>query len=418
VWCSTQLFPVRRSTQDYGLCTPASGTSYTHTTTSPTPPGLSTSTTVGLVWLYTRAGSGSMSGFVTDRKWREGDNVGDSTNNYLDASYTLTSKTKTITDVTVVRPLVATSRAYGDEVSSGTTGSCLSSYSYTAYADATGSEDNKAQSLVIEATTSTQPSVDTSTNGSGSSVTTSVHRKKDHHVDFEKDGDGIITYRAYANGQPTTLREDADTASLSPPSGFASSGTELDRKTVTSFNAQGLPVMSSKFEGFLTQIDPVTYRSKLKDGRMVTLEFTDYGPTQPYESFYGPVRFSVTNHAGRTEVSGIVKLSNNVITSQTAWVDTNDDDPITALDLGTVAQMSTEILFDPGVQPSESRRYFTIPASGAGTVWCNETPSQTWQQCRKSYETALVDWKEGAAHRFFEPNHTVRFMPRTARAHS
>jgi hypothetical protein len=141
---------------------------------------------------------------------------------------------------------------------------------------------------------------------------------------------------------------------------------------VTSFNAQGLAVMSSKFEGFLTQIAPVTYRSKLRDGRMVTLEFTDYGPTQPSESYFGPVRFSVTNHAGRAEASGVVKLTNNTTTAaQTSWIDENDADPITALDLGTVAHMSVEIYSDPGSLLTESRRYFTIPASGSGTEASN-----------------------------------------------
>jgi len=89
------------------------------------------------------------------------------------------------------------------------------------------------------------------------------------------------------------------------------------------------------------------------------------------------VSFSVSNHAGKTEASGSLGLSGNSSTlAQTSHVDETETDPLLALDLGSVVRYSTSIYNEPGKQLSESRRYFVIPASGAGTDGTNFDPTK------------------------------------------
>ncbi len=400
---SFSKFWLTKVTRDSAGCvkqisTPANVTAYAH---NPSPAGQPTMTadgSTGLVWVYTRSGSGSMTGFVTDRKWRAGDNdVGDSTHSYLDASYTWTSKTKTITDVDVVRPLVATSVAYPLQ-GTDSTGALTTSYSYDEYDDDTDvSFVNKAQSLVIETTTTTPPTVLTTENGAGGANVTYVHRRKDHLVDIEKSASGRMTYHSYTNGRQTDFREDANTYSLTSVTAFRSANSgELDRRTETSFDQKGVQTKQTQLKGTSDERAPYTYQSKLADGRLVTLDFPHF-TTGGTTTYYGPVRFTVSNHAGRTEASGILKLTGNSTTSATtSFVDETDADPITALDLGTVAQMTVEVYNDPGVQLSESRRYFLIPASGAG----NDT---------SNYDVTKYGYDDmGRQRRVKEPTGTIR----------
>ena len=87
------------------------------------------SSSAGLIDHYVRVSSGDMKGFLSDKKHSKGT----AGSQYLDGTWTWTSFTKTIGDVTVTRPLVASSRVYSQEITSGTTGSYLTQYAYTAY---------------------------------------------------------------------------------------------------------------------------------------------------------------------------------------------------------------------------------------------------------------------------------------------
>jgi RHS repeat-associated protein len=296
-----------------------------------------------------------MKGFLSDRQHKQGT----SGTAYYDGTWTWTSLTKTITDVTVVRPLVATSLVYPTETSTSGSGANTTSWSYT---DWSGSP--QFEYLSVKTDTKTEPAVSTGNNGSNSSNTYSKHYRTDGLVDFECAEDLTITYRGYTDGQETTLTQDADTSSLSPPSGFATTGTPLNLTTTTVLTLGGIK----------KQVSPPTnntkpiYRSVLADERMVQLEFGDYGSS----TYYGPVKITVVNQAGKVELTGTVALSGNSSgAGQDSLIDETKSDPIQAVSTGTVAQMTTFIYDDAGTQLNEQRRYFVIPGSGAGTAGTN-----------------------------------------------
>jgi YD repeat-containing protein len=115
------------------------------------------------------------------------------------------------------------------------------------------------------------------------------------------------------------------------------------------------------------------YYSKLADGRLVSLTYNDYETTP---KFHGPVGYRVTNLLGNTEVEATVALtSNESTTALTGHVDETDADPITAMDLGTVKRLTPNLYNESGGTLEESRLYFLVPASGAGTDGTNYDPT-------------------------------------------
>jgi len=350
--------------------TPANVTAYDH---SASPPSVTLSGGAGLVWKYARESSGNMTGFVLDRKFQEGT----SSSLYLDHSSTWTSVSKTIGDTSVVRPLVASSRVYPTAVTSGPADSTLTSHAYTAYSADTGVE-NTNQALVPERVDTTIPTVDSANNGSGTSIVTKrlTHHRKDGLLDYARSETGVIGYRSYADGRLIQSREDANTGDLAEPTDFSSSGSPINKTTEFDYDIKGSPKIKTDYKGATTEQKPYTYRSRLADHRLVTLDFPN-SVTSGSTTYYGPVRFSITNQAGKVEASGVLKLSSSGTTSAaTSWVDETDADPITALDLAAVGQLSTSIYDETGVEFEESRAYFAIPSSGAGTDGTHYDPTK------------------------------------------
>ena len=110
-----------------------------------------------------------------------------------------------------------------------------------------------------------------------------------------------------------------------------------------------------------------SYYSRLLDQRLVALAYNDYDSGTP--KFYGPVSYTVSNQAGKPEVQATVALaSNESTTALTGHVDETDADPITAMDLGTVAQLTVNVYDSTGTQLDSSRLYHAVPGSGAGSA--------------------------------------------------
>ena len=348
--------------------TPENMETYTHNQNlgSPsTPYGvIADDTDAGLVHAWVRTPSGTLTGFATD--WKHLKGTGGTA--YFDGSQTFTTLSKTIGDHIVARPLITSRTVYSEEITRGSSGAYTTSYSYTDY---TGD----GQPLTVKAVTQTNPTVVASHNGADSATTSARHFNKDGRVDFTKHEDGIIDYTEYTDGQVTRTIKDCDTgltgggqelAGVTIPSGFSSSGTEVRWKTTITYTNAGIRVMESP-----PGSNHVTYRSVLADGRMVVLNYADFVSGSP-DTYYGPVSFAVLNHAGSTEASGIVALTNNATTTGlNGHVDEADDDPITALDLGSVVRLRTALYSETGAHETESREYSLIPGSSPGSAGTN-----------------------------------------------
>ena len=356
---------------------PDNATGYTHSTGTITP-----SSGAGLIYKFTRTGSGDLTGFVTKRIAKEG--TGGTEYYQWTGIWDATTLTSTISDVKVVRPLFDTQHTFPRAVTSDT------QYEETRYTNAYFA--SHLPPLMPESITTGLPAVTTANNGSNTSNTRAVHYKKDGFVDFVKNEDDTIDYFAYTNGQETTRIQDADTTGLSAPAGFSFTGTPLKRKTTTSYTAQGLPYAETDYALDATTREPQTYRSALADGRLIVLEFPHWTHAPAY---YGPVQFRVMNQAGKAEASGVIALSSSGGPTS-SFIDTGESDPLLAITVGTVAQMHTTIYDESGTRSMEDRAYFVLPGSGAGSSGAN------YDSTTYGYDDSGRRWREK------EPSGTIR----------
>ena len=241
--------------------TPASGAAYTHSTGA-----ISTATGVGLIWRYIRESSGNATGFVTDIKYMQGSGG----TAYLERSTTWDTTTAieeigSSTGIYVRRPLLTSERVYSEAITSGTTGSYLTSYSYTTYS-------GSSQPLALAEVNRTSPTVSSGNNGPGTAHPFKTHLGLDGREDFSGTTDGtnrVIEYTEHTKGLVTKKIRDANTTSLSPPSGFTSIGSAfIHDETSYAFDEQGRrrprppPRAGSAW----------STHTVLKDRRLVTLE--------------------------------------------------------------------------------------------------------------------------------------------------
>jgi YD repeat-containing protein len=348
------------------ISSPANVTASTHASAS-----FTTSTSAGLVTTFTRFTSGDTRGFVSDTKHL----TGTSGSAYLDGTVTLSGRSLTVGDFVLTRPFLASRRVYTEEVTSGTSGSHLTSLGYTFWSGTS----TLVQYLAPKVVTTTNPAVSSGNNGSGSATTSKRYIRKDGSTAFAEAEDGVLTYTLFADGQLTKRIDDArtnhatDFAAGDDPSGdfgITETGDGVRRITTHAYDQQGRSDTVTASDGRVMK----RYYSRLSDHRLVTLGYADFESGTP--KFHGPVSYTVANHAGRAEVQATVALTNNESTTAlTGHVDETDADPITAMDLGTVARMATSIFDESGGVLEESRAYFDVPASGAGADGTNYDPT-------------------------------------------
>ena len=178
-------------------------------------------------------------------------------------------------------------------------------------------------------------------------------------------------YTEHTKGLVTKKIRDANTTSLSPPSGFTSIGTAfIHDETSYAFDEQGRATTTTAPSGRVSLV----YHTVLKDRRLVSLSYPKY--VSGSGTYYGPVAYTVRNHAGKVEVQGVIAFSGgSTTTAQSSHIDETDDDPITAVDTGSVAQMRTYHYDEAGTQLEEERAYFSIPASEPGTDGTHYDPT-------------------------------------------
>ena len=355
---------------------PANVTAYTHTIGGSW--GFTTSTTAGLVRTFTRIGSGNdLEGFVEDSKHKEGT----SGSAYLDRTVEYDSATKAVGDFTIIRPVIDASWVYSEETTteasagSGPSGAYETTFTYTFY---TGDA-----ALMPKQVTQTNPTVTTANNGSNASTTRKTYLRKGGSTAFVEAEDGIYTYTQFTDGQLTKRIDDVktngtfDTGEEPSNWGFATSGDGVDKQTIFTYDAQGRSDLVTQPDGRVLK----TYYSKLADGRLATLRYNDYEDLTT-DKFYGPVSYSVTNHAGKTECAGTIALRSDENSGEyttraiTTHIVETRSDPITAIALtptdssriGNLSlRVSANVYDETGTVVEESRAYFNIPDSGDGT---------------------------------------------------
>jgi hypothetical protein len=217
--------------------TPASRDSYTHSSGS-----LSTLPAAGLVTPQGLVSGGNLDSLPKATKW----SVGASGAASLRSSRVLGSVSKTIgtgTTMDIVRPTIAESWIYTQDTATegngtGPAGAYKTAFAYTYWG--TGAE------LSPKSITTTMPSVSTSNNGPGSSMTTTRYLRKDGTTAFSLGAEGNYHYAQFTNGLMVKQIRDAKTngtfASGDDPStdfGISETGSGDDLVTTYVYDAQG-----------------------------------------------------------------------------------------------------------------------------------------------------------------------------------
>jgi RHS repeat-associated protein len=333
------------------ISTPASVTGYTHSTGE-----IAVSTSVGLVWGFSRASADAVTGFITGKTWKVGSSG--TAAKIEDYSYESFGHGINANESYVYRPIMKTVDRYPN-ATPGTPGTAETTIS---------DPDESAASLAVEFITTTNPTVAAAKNGLDDPTYRSRYFRDDGTPSFDVAEDGVLAYHEYTGGQLTKLIEDAlytETGDfdVTPPSG---SGSAVHRITTYTYDAQGRRDTETMPDERVIKY----YYSKLLDGRTVTLRYNDFDSGTP--TFYGPVSYTVTNQAGKTEVQATVGLSGNLTTTAlSGHVNESASDPISAMTLGSVVRMMTSIYDDSGTHVQESRSYYDIPGSLPGSIGTN-----------------------------------------------
>ena len=320
------------------------------------------SDTLGLTKVSGPVTSGDLTGLKAHDKWKKG--TGGSAN--LSATTEYTSASVTVGSVGLVRPLVSDRWAYSQTTTteasggSGPAGSYRTRHIYTMH---TG--DAALRPKIIE---TVAPAVATANNGENQPASTLTSYRTDGRAELTKSADGNVDYTGYNTfGLVSTRIVDAytghaDLAGSGNPGDWSTPNTASHLKTTYTYDAQGRLDTTTHPDGRVSK----NFYTRLSDQRLVTVSV----PRVSGGTSYGPASYTVSNHAGRVEAQGILPISTaGTSTSINSWVANTSSDPISALhaDTGGVRKLVTNLYDDSGTQVLQTRTYFSVPSSGAGT---------------------------------------------------
>lgn len=343
--------------------TPAANASYTHSSGA-----MTANAATGLIRVYDRVSTGDLTGLVEHVRSK----VGTGGTAYYDRSVELDSVALAGADGEVRRAYTDSAWSYTEQTTTAAPGA--GSPPAGAY-ETTTSRTFWSGSLLPKEVTVTQPAVSAGNNGSNTTTTTHRYLREDGTTAFTRDAGGHFSYTERAGGRVVKQIRDAvtnsttDFAAGDDPNtvwGITETGDGLARVSSSNYLGDGtLDTTTSPSTN--TGEESMVYHSALADGRQVMIRVPRKTTSAPV-TFYGPLSYTVSNHMGKAEFSATVSLpAAGITTSSGFWIDETDDDPITALDIGTIETMSVSIYNESGGTLEESWSYFAIPASGLGT---------------------------------------------------
>ncbi|MFO0836553.1 MAG: RHS repeat-associated core domain-containing protein [Phycisphaerales bacterium] len=339
--------------------TPANITGYTHSTGS-----FTESSSVGLITLFTRTPSGDLTGLVTAEKYKDAGTGGSA---YFSRTMSYGTLSLTVGGVTHKRPVIATNKSFTAKGTLDSVGGIEIS--------ATNTGLSGSAALMLKKVVRANPTVTTGNNGSNAATSSTSYLRADGTTAMTESEVGIFSYSTLTDGLVVKSIRDCQTNHGSDFGGEdpntdwgISESSDGDRLITTyTYDNQGRIDTTTLPDGRVTK----SYYSKLADGRMVTINFprmTTGGST----TYFGPASYTVTNHAGKPEMTGSIAIGSSGLTDAlSTWIDEGDSDPITALDKGTLARMSVTVYSGSGARTDETRSYFLIPGSGAGSAGTN-----------------------------------------------
>jgi RHS repeat-associated protein len=351
-------------------------TGYTHDSGGSPSGTFTTSGSTGLVTKFNRVSGGNMDGFPEATLHQEGTGTA-----YFDAWTSYTGRDASVSSVTLTRPFIEKRRAYYAETSTYSTSNTYDETTVLVTGSSSwwSSTSTDMLYLVPKKLVSSEPAVSTGKNGSNSATTTERYVRQDGTTAFSKAQDGILSYAKMADGLVTVRIEDVNTTSADVAAGDDYNGvfgeTEVNigihRKTTLAYDPQGRSDTTTMPDGHVAK----TYYSKIGDGRMATISLPAFSSSTTV--WYGPASYTVSNHAGKSELRCTLAVAGGGINTATGgkaltdWITEATADPLDALlsdFTGTnrvnIHRLSTTFYNQPGTRMTESRAYVTmIPTS-------------------------------------------------------
>lgn len=331
------------------------------------PAAFSRATSAGVLSPRILEASGDLAGFRVHDKWKTGTSGAAN----LSSTTEYTSASMTVGSIGLVRPLVSDRWTYTQDTTteagsgSGPGGAYRTAYAYSMHAGSAALRPEKIDT--------TFPVVSSGNNGSNSAAVASQSFRTDGRTELTLKTDGTVDYTGYNGlGQVSTRIVDAytghaDLASAGNPGAWSTPSTSSHLKTTYTYDAQGRVDTTTLPNGRVSK----NYYTRLSDQRLVTISIPRVvGGT----TYYGPASYTVVNHAGKVEASGILAVSTSgTTTSVASWCANTSSDPIGALHASTggVKKYTTNHYDSSGTQLLETRTYFLVPSSGAGTQGTN-----------------------------------------------
>jgi len=351
---------------------------YTHSTTTEEPLTLydSAESDAGLVLHFERIASGGTKGFVFTCRHSKGTIAVGSA--YLDDALEYSTRTRSIGSATLTRPLITADWQYQeDEKTTAPGGAAPSGASKLDISTAFFSDTSTNRAyLAAKTETVTWPAVPVLENGSNATDDEIWYFRKDGTTAFHEATDGVFTHWSQDDfGLTDLVVRDAKTNSsdfdasddaLFTDWGITTSGIGLHEDVSYEYDDQGRLTLTTRHPSTGSPGDAPhrlipTHHHILKDRRPVVLDIPVEDSTPKY---FGPVAYTVYNHAGRVEVDATIAIDvTGTTTAPINWINEGVADAITAVDTGTVAHLTSNLYDNAGVRLDEARTFHEIPTS-------------------------------------------------------
>ncbi len=383
--------------------TPANATGYDHNDGNGDAFGeITSSGTAGLIDVFEYFKDGDLAGNLFNVKWKgKGTGTTDNPENLVSTTYYLTQSLKVGVeeiggedyDLTIPRTHPHSRWTYTEETTVTADGTTAPSGAYETtttyvYYDEDSEDPTSVDHITPWIRSTAFEAVSTAHNGSGNADHSSVLLLKDGRVQFARAPDGIIAYTGYdpVTGQVDEIVRDVNTSvsgydpnpSEVLPSEWATEfdsngggSDELHQATEFTYDPQGR-VDQATLHAHSTGKQRVTETSyaRLADRRTTVISIPRVVAGTSTE-YYGPAGYSVFNHAGRAEVSGMLSLDSSMppTSDPATWIDEGESDALAAVgSMAAVARWSTVLYEESGVRATKSRAYHTIPSTEDGSA--------------------------------------------------
>ncbi|HEX8876567.1 MAG TPA: RHS repeat domain-containing protein, partial [Phycisphaerales bacterium] len=352
------------------------------------------------------------------------------------------------------RPLVYSEKRLKNAFSHNSLGSITASdleevtYSYTHWTEAVSGTPK----YFVKSTTRTVNAVPNGENGSNSATSTVTYTYRNGQVALETDATGKWTYFEYdGNGRLSRMIEDAgQTYASNAWSGSLTTTLSDFGLSTSALNADGAHLVTTyeydnqdrlikrTYPGRPDELDAAKtadeqrseefYYVKSWDNRKLTLSIplVHRNSSGAWVKAFGPVRYTIENLAGKTEVDADIAFSGtdgSTSSQPSSWLATSGvTNPINAIATGTISRLSTydyrkqrsetvgeeTVWFDVDATGShlyERRDYFGVPSGGG---WPGTT-SANFDATKYDYDS------QGRLARITKPSGTVERVVRDFR---